>query len=50
MIPIPGFKTVAQVEENAGAMAFGPLADEQMRQIDALLGRNPVMATQPNRP
>ena len=23
-IPIPGFKTVKQVEENTGAMAFGP--------------------------
>jgi aryl-alcohol dehydrogenase-like predicted oxidoreductase len=38
-IPIPGFKTVAQVEENAGAMAHGPLSEGQMRQIDALLGR-----------
>ncbi len=38
-IPIPGFKTAAQVEENAGAMAFGPLSDEKLRQIDVLLGR-----------
>lgn len=38
-IPIPGFKTVAQVEENAGAMAFGPLSKAQMQQIDALLSR-----------
>jgi aryl-alcohol dehydrogenase-like predicted oxidoreductase len=36
-IPIPGFKTVAQVEENAGAMSFGPLSREQMAQIDAVL-------------
>jgi aryl-alcohol dehydrogenase-like predicted oxidoreductase len=36
-IPIPGFKTVAQVEENAGAMRFGPLAGEQMDQIASLL-------------
>jgi len=35
-VPIPGFRTVAQVEENAGAMAFGPLTAEQMAQIDAL--------------
>lgn len=35
--PIPGFKTVAQVEENAGALRFGPLTVEQMRQIDAIL-------------
>src|SRR5574339_432831 len=38
-VPIPGFKTVAQVEENAKAMQFGPLTDEQMREIDTLLGR-----------
>ena len=37
-IPIPGFKTVAQVEENARAMTFGPLNDEQLRQIDEALG------------
>ena len=38
-IPIPGFRTVRQVEENAGAMHFGPLTPEQMRQIDVLLER-----------
>lgn len=38
-IPIPGFKTIRQVEENATAMQFGPLNAEQMREIDALLGR-----------
>jgi aryl-alcohol dehydrogenase-like predicted oxidoreductase len=38
-IPIPGFKTVAQVEENAKAMQFGALTDEQMKEIDLLLGR-----------
>ena len=42
MIPIPGFKTVAQVEENAGAMRFGPLSPEQMRQVDHILGRTPA--------
>ena len=36
-IPIPGFRTVKQVEENAAAMAFGPLTPEQMRQIEALV-------------
>ena len=35
-IPITGFKTVAQVEENAGALQFGPLMTEQMRQIEAI--------------
>lgn len=32
-IPIPGFKTVKQVEDNARALDYGPLADIQMRQI-----------------
>ncbi len=36
-IPIPGFKTVAQVEENAAAMRFGPLTPEQMREIERLM-------------
>jgi len=36
-IPIPGFKTVAQIEENVGALRFGPLSDEQMNKIAALL-------------
>jgi aryl-alcohol dehydrogenase-like predicted oxidoreductase len=38
-LPIPGFRTVAQVEENGGALAFGPLTTAQMRQIDDLLER-----------
>lgn len=38
-IPIPGFKTVAQVEENARAIQFGPLTSEQMKEIDKVLGR-----------
>jgi len=38
-IPIPGFKTVAQVEENVAAMEFGPLSAGQMREIDMLLER-----------
>ncbi len=38
-VPIPGFRTVRQVEENCGAIAHGPLADERMREIDAILGR-----------
>ncbi len=36
-IPIPGCRTVAQVEENAGAMAAGPLTPEQMKEIADLL-------------
>ena len=38
-IPIPGFRTVKQVEENAGALEFGPLAQDQMRQISHILNR-----------
>ncbi|MFZ5989610.1 MAG: aldo/keto reductase [Bacillota bacterium] len=36
-IPIPGFKTVKQVEENAKAMEFGPLTPAQMKEIEKLL-------------
>jgi aryl-alcohol dehydrogenase-like predicted oxidoreductase len=39
-IPIPGFRTVKQVEENAGAIQSGLFTPEQMGQIDALLGRS----------
>ena len=38
--PIPGFKSVRQAEENAGAMAFGPLTPEQMAQIEDLLRKD----------
>ena len=38
-LPIPGFRTVKQVKENAGAMQFGPLTKEQMGEIDRLLER-----------
>jgi aryl-alcohol dehydrogenase-like predicted oxidoreductase len=38
-IPIPGFKTVQQAQENARAMQFGPLAPEQMMEIEVLLRR-----------
>ena len=38
-IPIPGFRTVAQAEETAHAMAYGPLNDQQMREVDNLLHR-----------
>jgi aryl-alcohol dehydrogenase-like predicted oxidoreductase len=36
-VPIPGFRTVAQAEENAKAMEFGPLRDDQMKEIAKLL-------------
>jgi aryl-alcohol dehydrogenase-like predicted oxidoreductase len=38
-VPIPGFRTVAQIEENIAAIASGPLSAEQMREIDRLLAR-----------
>ena len=38
-IPIPGFRTVKQVEENCGAMRFGPLSAAQIQEIDQILGR-----------
>ncbi len=38
-VPIPGFKTVAQVEENAGAMRFGPLTPAQMAEVSEILRR-----------
>ncbi|MGD9144689.1 MAG: aldo/keto reductase [Anaerolineae bacterium] len=38
-LPIPGFRIAAQVEENCGAMQFGPLTDDQMSEIGAFLGR-----------
>lgn len=34
IVPIPGFKTVAQVTENAGALDKGPLSMEQMVRIE----------------
>jgi len=37
-VPIPGFKTAAQAEENAGALAHGPLTAAQLEEIAALLG------------
>ncbi|MFD7154287.1 aldo/keto reductase [Kribbella sp. NPDC059898] len=36
-IPIPGFRTVAQAEENATATTHGPLRDEQLTEIAKLL-------------
>lgn len=36
-VPIPGFRTVAQAEENAGALALGPLDARQMARIEEIL-------------
>jgi aryl-alcohol dehydrogenase-like predicted oxidoreductase len=37
-LPLPGFRTVAQVEENVGATEHGPLAAERMERIRTILG------------
>ena len=36
-IPIPGFRTLVQAEENARAIAFGPLGEAEMQQIEVAL-------------
>jgi len=38
-IPIPGFRTVAQVKENAGAMEFGPLPRDEFEEVERIMGR-----------
>jgi len=35
--PIPGFKTVEQVRENAGALRFGPLSSDEAAVIDRIV-------------
>jgi hypothetical protein len=34
-----GFRTMAQVDENCGALKFGPLAAGQVQEINKILGR-----------
>lgn len=36
-LPIPGFKTQAQVRENVGALPYGPLSAQQMQAIEELV-------------
>jgi aryl-alcohol dehydrogenase-like predicted oxidoreductase len=36
-IPIPGFRTVAQVEENAGALDLGPLPKDDADEVAAII-------------
>lgn len=38
-IPIPGFRTVAQVEENTRALELGPLPSDQFAEVERLMGR-----------
>jgi aryl-alcohol dehydrogenase-like predicted oxidoreductase len=37
-VPIPGIRTVAQAQDNGGAIAFGPLEESQMAEIEKTLG------------
>ena len=37
MVPIPGFKSVKQVRDNAGAMEFGPLTEAQVKEIQTIV-------------
>jgi aryl-alcohol dehydrogenase-like predicted oxidoreductase len=37
LIPIPGFKTVEQVKENASTMAFGSLTPQEMQQVQQIV-------------
>lgn len=41
-IPIPGARTVEQIEGIAGALAFGPLSAEVMTEIEVLMDRDAV--------
>src|SRR5262245_14037502 len=41
-IPIPGFRTIAQVEDNLSPLATGPLTPAELEEIDRLLDRSPV--------
>jgi aryl-alcohol dehydrogenase-like predicted oxidoreductase len=43
-IPVPGARTVAQIEEIAGALSFGPLAPSVISQIDELMGEGEYAA------
>ncbi len=40
-IPIPGARTVEQIEDIAGALSFGALPDNVMAQIETLIERDP---------
>ena len=42
MVPIPGFKSVKQVRENAAAMEFGPLTKAQVKEIQRIVGKSEV--------
>jgi len=40
MVPIPGFKSVQQVKDNAaGAMEFGPLTEAQVKEVQTIVAK-----------
>jgi aryl-alcohol dehydrogenase-like predicted oxidoreductase len=39
MIPIPGFRTVSQVEENAKTLELGPLTQEQVSKVNLIVSQ-----------
>ncbi len=39
-VPIPGFRTVAQAEQNAGSVAHGPLPADESAEVERILGRD----------
>jgi aryl-alcohol dehydrogenase-like predicted oxidoreductase len=39
MVPIPGFKSVKQVTDNAGAMQFGPLTEAQVKEVQTIVAK-----------
>jgi aryl-alcohol dehydrogenase-like predicted oxidoreductase len=39
MVPIPGFKSVKQVQENAGALQLGPLSAAQVKDIQSIVAK-----------
>jgi len=40
-IPLPGARNVEQIQDNAGAIDFGPLPNEVMTEIEQLIERDP---------
>jgi aryl-alcohol dehydrogenase-like predicted oxidoreductase len=39
MVPIPGFKSVKQVQDNAGALAHGPMSATEVEQVQAIVAK-----------
>jgi len=39
MVPIPGFKSVQQVKDNAGAMEHGPLTEVQVKEVQKIVAK-----------